>query len=35
VIDFKNQPMGITEVKVKATYQELQKKAITSFRIWR
>ncbi len=35
VIDFKNQPMGIAKVSVKATYHELQKKAVTSFRIWR
>ena len=34
-IDFKNQPMGIAEIRVKATFQELQKKALTSFRIWR
>ena len=34
-IDFKNQPMGIAEVRVKAAYQEFQKKALTSFRIWR
>jgi len=34
-IDFKNQPMGLAEIRVKAAYQEFQKKALTSFRIWR
>jgi hypothetical protein len=34
-IDFKNQPIGLAEIRVKAAYQEFQKKALTSFRIWR
>jgi hypothetical protein len=34
-IDFKNQPMGLAQVRVKVSYADVQKKALTSFRIWR
>jgi len=34
-ISFKNQPIGLAEIRVQASYREFQKKALTSFRIWR
>jgi hypothetical protein len=34
-IDFKDQPIGLAEIRVKASYRDLQKIALTSFRIWR
>jgi hypothetical protein len=34
-VDFSNEPMGIAEVNVKASYDNFEKMAVTSFRIWR
>jgi hypothetical protein len=34
-INFENEPLGLADIRVKATYNDLRKKALTSFRIWR
>jgi hypothetical protein len=34
-LKFDNEPLGLADIRVKATYHEIQKKALTSFRIWR
>jgi hypothetical protein len=34
-INFENQPTGLAEIQIEASYREFQKKALASFRIWR